>query len=168
MGGAANLDMSEVTSFLKVAATIPESSQNDAVRAVAKAMAVWERQTVARTPVNTGSLRSGFSYKVNRGRKAIKGELINSKNYAIVVEKSRRKNKTPPPWKPIALWLLRKGYVTDRKQLKGAAIATAINIGKRGIPAKNMVSEGLDAAEPTIMKLFEGVAGDALKRLERS
>ena len=169
MGGAVELDMSEVTSFLRVAATVPEDSQNDAVLAVSKAMAEWKRQTVGRTTkINTGALAGGFSYNITRGSSVIKGELTNAMKYAIVVEKGRKPGSTPPPWKPIALWLYRKGYVTDRKKLKGAAIATAINIGRRGIPAVNMVSEGLDAAEPTIIKLFEGVADDAIKRLQRS
>ena len=168
MGGVAQLDMSEVTSFLRVAATIPETSQNDAVLAVSKAMAEWERQTIARTPTFQGHLKGGFSYNVTRGQKVIKGELTNAMKYAIVVEKGRKAGATAPPWQPIALWLYRKGYVTDRKNLKGIAIYTAKRIGERGIKPVNMVSEGLDAAEPTIIKLFEGVADDAIKRLQRS
>ena len=169
MGGVAQLDMSEVTSFLRVAATIPETSQNDAVLAVSKAMEVWKRQTVGRkTKINTGALAGGFSYNVTRGQKVIKGELTNAMKYAIVIEKGRRPGATPPPWRPIALWLYRKGYVTDRKNLKGIAIYTAKRIGERGFPGLNMVSEGLDASENTIMNLFADVGGDALKRLEKS
>ena len=168
MGGAVELDMSEVTSFLRVAATVPESSHNDAVVAVGKAMAEWERQTIGRTPTYQGHLKGGFSYNVTRGSSVIKGELTNAMKYAIVVEKGRRPGSTPPPVGPIALWLYRKGIVTDRSKIRGAAYVVARAIGRRGIPAVNMVSEGLDAAEPTIIKLFEGVADDAIKRLQRS
>ena len=168
MGGAANLDMSEVTSFLKVAATVPEESQHDAVHAVFKGMAEWERQTVGRTPTNIGRLKGGFSYKVNRGQKVIKGEMTNVMKYAIVVEKGRRAGAKMPPIAPIQFWVMRKLKISDPKKARSVAFVIARSIGKRGIPAVNMVADGLDAAEPTIMRLFQGVATDALKRLERS
>ena len=63
MGGAVNLDMRELTSFLKVAATVPEKSREKAVTNVGLAMAEWQRQVEGGSaiPVNTGALAGAFS-----------------------------------------------------------------------------------------------------------
>ena len=176
MGGAVQLDMSEVTSFLRVAATVPEDSHNDAVVAVGLAMAEWKRQTEGvPPPTDSGALAGAFSYNVTRGQQVIKGELVNPLKYALAIEKGRKPGKRPPV-APIALWVTRVLGISDPKKARSVAYVIARAIGKRGFSPNHavgpkgarMVQKGLDAAEKEIMRLFAGVAESTIKRLEKS
>lgn len=168
MGGSTKLDMSELTSFLQVAAKVPEASINDAVLAVHKAVAEFERQVVVRTPVGaSGNLRRTFSTKVSKGQSVVKGELVNPLIYALPVEKGRKPGRQPPTT-PIEIWVRRKLGISDPQEARSVAFVIARAIGRRGTKAVKMVEEGLNAAEPTIYKLFDAVADGAIEKLGRS
>ncbi len=62
--------------------------------------------------------------------------ITNSKKYAPVIEKGRRKNSAMPPLQVIEKWAMRKLGLT-RKQAKAAAWPIAKAIAKRGIPGRH-------------------------------
>lgn len=59
----------------------------------------------------------------------------------------------PPPIDPIIAWLKHKGIITDPKQAKGAAIAIALSIGKKG--TKNYVANAPNALEAALSAHME-------------
>jgi hypothetical protein len=176
MGGT-TLDVSELVSFLQVAAKVPAESMGDAVLAVDEAVKTWKRQASARTPVGvSGDLARTFSTNVVKGQRAIKGELTNPMIYALPIEKGRRSRKMPPP-DHLELWVRRVLGLSDDKEVRSVAFLVARAIGKRGgfhpdfrvgPKGARMVEKGLSAAEPTIQRLFDGVADGAIEKWSKS
>jgi hypothetical protein len=168
------VDLDEVVAWLEVAQQAPEMTDREATTAMRLAVGAVERQVVPRTPVNIGALKAAWSNRIMKGQRAIKGEILNPKEYAIVIEKGRRAGAKMPPLGPIAYWLYRKGLVTDRSEIRQAAYLVARAIGRHGFSrkgqvgpkGKRMLEEGFSAAEPTVYRIFEKVPDTVFNRLK--
>jgi hypothetical protein len=160
-----NIDLDEVVAWVEVAQKMPEMTEREAIVAMGKAVAEVERQVVPRTPVNVGALRAAWSTRVSRGSQAIKGEIVNPKEYAIVMEKGRRPGARMPPVDAIQFWVTRKFGVSG-KEARSIAFVIARSIGRKGIKGKFMLEKGFKAAEPTVRRVFEKVPETVFKRLK--
>ena len=160
-----DIDLDEVIAFVEVAQQMPEMTEREAGLAMGKALAEVERQVVPRTPVNTGALRAAWSTQITRGSRVIRGEVVNPKVYAIVMEKGRRAGARMPPVDAIRYWVTRKMGVTG-KEADQLAYVIARSISRKGIKGQNMLEKGFKAAEPTVRRVFDKVPETVFKRIK--
>jgi hypothetical protein len=167
-----NIDLDEVEAWLEIAQQMPEIAQREAEIAMKTAVGRVEREVVPRTPVNTGALKGAWSTKVSRGSRAIKGEIVNPLVYAIVMEKGRQSKKMPPKW-PIVYWLRRK-FGLSLKAAIAASFPVRRAIARHGYSGKGLVKKdgakmlekGMEAAEPSIRRIFAKVPETVFNRLK--
>jgi len=161
-----NIDFDEVIAWVEIAQQMPEMTEREAIIAMGKAVAAVEREVVPRTPVNTGQLRGAWTKgRVIRGRGIIKGEVMNLKEYAIVVEKGRKASPNMAPIDPLAYWFRRKYGLSQEASVK-AAWGLAINLKSRDIEPVKMLEKGFKAAEPTVRRAFDKVPETVFNRLK--
>lgn len=161
---AFDIDLDELTAWLEVVEKAPDLAEQEALIAMRKAVEAVKRETVPRTPKNTGALASAWSTKVSRGMKAVKGEIANPLVYAIVMEKGRQPGSRMPPEDPIVYWLRRKAGLSLEAAIE-ASYPVRRAIARRGIKGKKMLEEGLEAAKPTVRRIFDDVPGNVWKKL---
>lgn len=151
------IDASEIGAFADDLEKVDALIEHHLRVAMQAALDVVETNVAARTPVNTGVLRAAYGTSVNvRGQGVVRGTLNNPMIYGLPVERGRRPGQTAPPREAIELWVKRK-LGLQGKEAQSAAFLIARAIGRRGIPAVNMVQEGIEASERTVFGLFEKV-----------
>jgi hypothetical protein len=161
-----NIDLDEVVAWLEIAQQMPEMTQREATIAMSAAVGSVEREVVPRTPVNTGQLRGAWTKgRVIRGQGVVKGEVMNLKEYAIVVEKGRKASANMAPIEPLAYWFRRKYGLSQDESVK-AAWGLAINLKSRNIKPVKMLEEGFKAAEPAVRRIFDKVPEKVFNRLK--
>ena len=149
--------------------TFPQSVGHELSLAMEQSLQLLEGQVADRTPVGvSGNLRSSISHQILTGFPNLTGAVFSPLPYAIVMEEGRKPGAKMPPVAAIALWLYRKGIVTDRKEIRGAAWAVAKSIAKKGIEGKHMFKEGLEASEPHINQLFNSAIARSVARFNQS
>jgi hypothetical protein len=159
------INTDEIEEFIVQLERAPELTARETMIAMRKAVAEVERQTVPRTPSNTGALRGAWTTRVTRGSRSVKGEVMNPKEYAIVMEKGRRPGARMPPVSAIQYWVTRKFGVSG-KEAESLAFVIARSIGRKGIKGHKMLEEGYEAAEPTVKRIFEQVPKRVVDRLK--
>jgi hypothetical protein len=120
--------------------------------------------------IASGKLRDDLRYTFwKRGKKDVviitTGEK-ETRNYADVIDKGRRRNRKPPPMEPIIEWIKIKGIPLrnmktgrfverSRKNYERAANAIRFSIGKKGIEGIHYFGEAiqttLDQFDPKII-----------------
>ncbi len=81
------INTDEIEEILSVLEQAPYITEQELTIAMKKAVAEIERQAVPKTTSNTGALRGPWSNKVTKGIRSVKGEVMNPKEYVIVMEK---------------------------------------------------------------------------------
>ena len=160
-----NINLDEVIAWVEIAQKMPEMTEREANLAMELAVDRVLRQVKPRTPVNFGTLRDAWSTRVTRGSRAIRGEVLNPKEYAIVREKGRRAGAKMPPPDDIQLWVTRKFGVSG-KQAEQLAFVIARSIGRKGIKGRKFLEEGFTAAEPAVRRVFDKVPEKVFNRLK--
>lgn len=157
-------DISEIVHFANQLDRSAVIAQQEIEIFMTKALIVLEKQIVDRTPVNTGTLRGSITKERWKSFSGIRGEVFTPMIYGMPVEYGRKAGKMPPIG-PLAYWLFRKGYVTDRKEIRGAAWGLAMHIKEFGTEGAFMFTEGFDAAKPYIERIFGELPDRILKRM---
>lgn len=158
------INTEDIKKWLEVFEQMPDIFMEETSMAMKKAVSEVERQTVTRTPVNTGQLRQAWSTNVHKGAASVKGEVVNPREYAIVMEKGRRPGAKMPPVDALQLWVVRKlGVHPD--EARQVAFLVARSISRKGIKGRKMLEEGYKAAEPTVNRLFAAVPENVIKRI---
>jgi hypothetical protein len=159
------VDTSDIDDFIRVLENLPEMTAQESMVAMRKAVAEVDRQTIPRTPSNTGALRGAWTTRVTRGTTAVKGIVENPKEYAIVMEKGRRPGAKMPPPDAIQYWVTRKFGVRG-KEAESLAFVIARSIGRKGIEGRKMLEQGFEASEPLIRRLFDDVPRRVVNRMK--
>ncbi len=132
--------------------------------AMIKALDVLENAIVQRTPVNVGTLRAAISKEQRYVGNMLRGAVVNPLNYAWPVETGRAAGKMPPV-DAIKLWVIRKGIASGREADR-AAFLIARAIGAKGTkPGAQMFADGFDSSLPTIVRIFNNVPNNIIRRL---
>lgn len=96
----------------------------------------YKEQLEADDTIATGNLRDSFRYKTTGFDTNILGFEVLAAKYAKIIDEGRGKNKIPPPYSSIVLWMKAKGIKPNRgttaKDYKSASIAIAKSIGDKG------------------------------------
>jgi hypothetical protein len=96
---------------------------------------------------------------------------IKAADYLSVVDKGRKKQKTPPPqqailkWiniKPLPRWRDKKGRFISKKS---QAFLIARSIGKNGIKATNVIKKSMNKVRKIQAKLIAEAAQEDIRRL---
>jgi hypothetical protein len=127
------------------------------------ALDLLEQEIVTRMPVNTGLLRGSVATAIHGRSPYIEGTVGTSLSYGLPVEYGRRPGKMPPV-DAIEAWVTRKGFAPEGQEHK-VAFLIARAIGRRGTQGAFMFRDGLVAAEPRILQLFDDLAGQIVAEL---
>jgi hypothetical protein len=119
------------------------------------AIAVQQTQALGKyAPINTSNYLRGW-----KAEKLDNGAIVfNDTPYASVIEHGRRRGARMPPTKVIAEWLEQKmrGRVRNRakrlRMAKSMAFVVARAIGRRGLPAKNIMKKTRRKLDPMVKK----------------
>lgn len=130
---------------------------------VQAAVLVVQGEVAPRTPVNVGILRGGVQTDVVGDGVDVLGRVFNPVGYAPPVEAGSRPHF--PPVAPLRLWVQRKGLASDPQEIRSIAFLIARKISRRGTPARFMFKDGLAAARPRVMALFERASRRIAQRL---
>jgi hypothetical protein len=161
-----NIDLDEGVAWVEVAQQMPEMTEREAIVAMRLAVDRVDRAVVPRTPVNTGQLKGAWTKgRVIRGRGVIKGEVLNVKEYALVMEKGRRAGARQPPTDAIQFWVTRKLGIRG-KAAEQLAFVIARSIGRKGIKGRHMLEKSMETAEPSIRRIFAKVPETVFNRLK--
>jgi hypothetical protein len=129
------------------------------------ALDLLEQEIVLRTPVNAGLLRGSIATAIHGRSPYIEGTVGTSISYGEPVEYGRKPGKRPPV-DAIEAWVTRKGIAPEGQE-RQVAFLIARAIGRRGKPGAFMFRDGLAAAEPRILQLFDDLAGRIVAELAR-
>ena len=155
------LDLSEVEKFISSLPGANSVIEEEMKNAVQISLDAFEQAVVLETPVNTGTFRGSITTYMKGASFRLTGEVTTPLQpvYGIPLEFGRKAGKMPPLG-PIALWLYRKGIVTDRKQIRSAAylVARAIGEGRsrhQRQGGSKMFQKGFDNVSPAVQCLHQ-------------
>jgi hypothetical protein len=151
--------------FLHSMDIAPEILADEIEKSMRVSLDTFEQAVAVETPVGvSGGLRASITTDISGTKLRLDGRVTTPLIYGAPVEFGRRPGKIPPPG-PIALWLYRKGIVTDREQIRAAAWLVARAIGRRGTKGAHMFQKGFDNASPRVLEYWEGLPGRVLEKL---
>ena len=112
---------------------------------IRKSIFTLEARAKKETPVGvSGFLRNAYRENFD----GLKGELVNTKEYARYVHEGRKPGKMPPIG-PIALWARRKGLAIP-------AFVIARSIAKKGTKANPFLKRSAQMEESNIRSILQG------------
>lgn len=130
-----DIDASEVAAFASRVGNVRPMLENELEIAMIRSLAMLQNDAMEATPVATGTLRR--SYKLQPAPTAWSGTLVNTATYAKVVEEGRRPGAPMPPKGALIAWMKTNGIDESLEFVIRRAI------GRRGIPARNMMKNAL-------------------------
>lgn len=113
--------------------------------AMQRSVLAVQRDAMALSPVDTGTLRRGWTTAVT----PLEGIVANNVPYAPYVEHGRPAGSAPPPPGALLGWMGRHGIDAS------AEFQVARAIGRRGIPGKRMAAQALERNAAGIRQEFE-------------
>lgn len=153
-----NLDMSKLAPHLRKRAKDRYALVLKTIRVFAKTRAILaiqeEISSSVPQPVDRGTYRRGWTaHDTPHG-----AVVFNSTKYAGVIERGRRAGAKRPPSDVLVSWVLRKGLVrgvkgkANRAQAaKGLAFVIARKIGRKGLPARNILARAVAKFRPELL-----------------
>jgi hypothetical protein len=159
------IDTSEIEALIKQFPALEQIIFDEIETTMRGSLPVLEEQIAGRTPVNTGALRSSIA-PVIRGRSPrLEGLVGTSISYGWAVERGRPPGSMPPV-DQIELWVRRKLGVTG-SEARTTAFLIARAIERRGTRGAQMFEKGFEAAKGPIERLWRGLPGRAVAKMEK-
>jgi hypothetical protein len=171
-GLSLDIDLSELEDVIGDLDVYPSWLGREMTMAMDLALHHLVGHVAKRTPVFSGTLRRGWGQSNISPWPNLVGLVSNPvKDYPIVIERGRKFPGKPPPSDALKLWVQRVLGVSAEES-DSVAFLVARSIGKHGFSRKGkvgptgakMAEEGLEAATPNILRLFDRAIDKSIKR----
>jgi hypothetical protein len=156
----------QLQNLLKQFEGAEDTLDNLARKTMIESVSILERIIKETAPVDAGTYRSSVSSKVIGKALDMIGTVFSPLLYAIIVESGR----SPGTWPNIAAvtrWVERKRLATSSEMVLKIGFLVSRAIKNRGIEAKNIFENALDASETFIVKKFEWVCDEFIRSFEK-
>lgn len=127
-----------------------------------------EREVVARTPINTGTLRDSVYAEVRGASEIQTGKIVAGigASYASYAELGTRPHWPHLP--SLMLWVRRKLGIHSESELRSVTFLIARKIAQRGTKGKRMFEQGLSAVDKTLGHRVRRWEQDIIRRMKEN